>query len=171
MRVWTATRSSRSVVAFLDEHEGALVHPDVVGFERKEPRMAGTVEVALRWRHSREQRVRSFANCRPTLGGGTHEMGFRDGVTAAVNAYARERRLLAAADPDLSTDRICDGLTAVVSVRLDHPEFEGAIRDRLGNVAVRACVGQAVREHLGRSPFQGSAEDCSPSRCASLIRS
>lgn len=140
----------RDFVAFLDEHAGALVHPDVVGFEQEEPPIAGTVEVALRWSHSRKQRVRSFANCRPTPGGGTHETGFRDGVAAAVNAYVRERRLLAAADPDLSTDQIGEGLTAVVSVNLDRPEFEGAIRDRLGNVAVRACVGQAVQEHLTR---------------------
>ncbi|MFH9355683.1 ATP-binding protein [Kitasatospora sp. NPDC017646] len=139
---------ARDFVALLDEQEEAPAHSDVVGFEREDPRMAGTVEVALRWHGSREERIRSFANSRPT-GGGTHECGFRDGVAAAVTAYARERRLLTATDPDLSTDRIGEGLTAVVSVKLDHPEFHGAIRDVLGNATVRACVGQAVQEHLG----------------------
>lgn len=56
--------------------------------------MAGTLEVALRWRGTGEERVRSFANSRPTLGGGSHETGFGDGLAAAVNAYARGQRLL-----------------------------------------------------------------------------
>ncbi|MFB7470026.1 hypothetical protein [Kitasatospora sp. NPDC056184] len=122
---------------------------DIIDFEHEDPQMAGTVEVALRWRDTDEERVQSFANSRPT-GGGTHERGFRDGVAAAVNAYARKRRLLAVMDPDLAADRIGAGLTAVVSVKLDDPEFHGAIRDVLGNAVVRACVERAVREHLGR---------------------
>jgi DNA gyrase subunit B len=69
-------------------------------------------------------------------------------VGAAVNAYARKRRLLAATDPDLPIERIGDGLTAVVSVKLDYPEFEGATKGMLGNAAVRACVRDAVLEHL-----------------------
>ncbi|MFJ2810559.1 ATP-binding protein [Kitasatospora sp. NPDC087271] len=141
---------ARDFVAFLDEQEGAPVHPDIIDFEREDLRMAGTVEVALRWSGSREEQVRSFANSRPTTGGGSHVVGFRDGVAAALNAYARERLLLTATDPDLSADQIGEGLTAVVSVKLDDPEFQGAIRDVLGNTAVRACVGQAVQEHLGR---------------------
>ncbi|AUY47928.1 ATP-binding protein [Streptomyces sp. CB01881] len=139
---------ARDFVAFLDKQAAAPAHPDVIGFEREDPRMAGTVEVALRWRGSGEARVRSYANGWRTPAGGSHVEGLRDGVAAAVNAYARERRLLTAADPDLGADRIGEGLTAVVLVRLERPEFEGATRDRLGNVAARACVGQAVEEHL-----------------------
>ena len=75
---------------------------------------------------------------------------FRDGAAVAVNAYARERRMLRASDPDLSVDRIGEGLTAIVSMKLDHPEFEGATRGVLGNAAVGSCVGEAVREQLGR---------------------
>jgi DNA gyrase subunit B len=71
-------------------------------------------------------------------------------MVAAVTAYARERRLLTATDPDLDTDRIGEGLTAVVSVKLDDPEFEGSTRGWLGNAAVRACVAQAVQDHFGR---------------------
>ncbi|UUU26881.1 ATP-binding protein [Streptomyces sp. DSM 40750] len=144
---------ARDFVGFLDaEAEPGTwvpVHPDVIGFEREDPRMAGTVEVALRWCDSREERVRSFANSRPTPHGGTHAEGFRDGLAAAVNAYAREKRLLTAVDPDLGADRIGQGLTAVVSVKLDQPEFHGATNGMLGGTAVRACVAEAVREHLG----------------------
>ncbi|MEY9892492.1 DNA gyrase/topoisomerase IV subunit B [Catenulispora sp. MAP12-49] len=76
-------------------------------------------------------------------------MGFHDGVTAAVTAYAGKRGLLTKTDPDLSTDRISEGLTAIVSVKLEHPEFEGSTRDVLGNAAVRASIRQAVADHLG----------------------
>lgn len=76
-------------------------------------------------------------------------MGFRDGVAAVVTSYARQRRLLTAADPDLCADQISEGLTAVVSVKLDHPEYLGATHGRLGGAAVHPCVAEAVREHLG----------------------
>ncbi len=152
---------SRDFVAFIDGQAGTLVPPNVIGFEREDPRLAGTVEVAFRWCDSREERVRSFANGSPTSGGGTHEAGFRAGLAAAVNAYAREQRLRAAADTDLSTDEIGEGLTAVVSVKLDRPEFLGATRGVLGGAAVHACVADAVREALGtwlyRNPEEAAA--------------
>ncbi len=94
--------------------------------------MAGTVEVALRWCGNREEQVQSFANSVLTPDGGTHAMGFRDGVAAAVTSYA-QRRLLRATDPDLGADQIGEGLTAVVSVkwpdRPQHlPELSGSRR-------------------------------------------
>jgi len=140
---------ARDFVAFLDEQAGPPVHPDVISFEREDPRMAGTMEVAFRWCGSHEERVQSFANSWPTPCGGAHVLGFRAGVASAANTYAREWRLLTATDPDLSADRIGEGLTAVVSVKLDGPEFEGATRGVLANTAVRACVGQATQEHFG----------------------
>ncbi|MEU2281498.1 ATP-binding protein [Streptomyces sp. NPDC013178] len=136
-------------VAFLDAEAGTPLHRDVICFERTDPRMEGTMEVALRWCDSPEERIRGFANSRATLEGGTHEAGFRAGVTAAVNAYARQRRLLTAADPDLTIDRIGEGLTAVVSVKLDCPEFQGATRGRLSGAVIHDCVATAVQEHLG----------------------
>ncbi|KFF98738.1 DNA gyrase subunit B [Streptomyces scabiei] len=140
---------TRDFVAFLDSRTGPPVHPDVITFEREDPRMAGTAEVALRWCAGHEEQVRSFANSQRTHEGGTHVAGFREGLTAAVNAYARRRHLLTAADPDLDTDRIGEGLTAVVSVKLDRTEFSGATRTLLGGAGVRASVAEAVREHLG----------------------
>ncbi|GCD95650.1 ATP-binding protein [Embleya hyalina] len=137
----------RDFVAFLDDSAAVRAAADIVHVEREDSRMAGTLEVALRWGGSTEERVRGFANSRPTVGG-THVEGFRDGLTAALTAYARERGLLTATDPDLGMDRIGVGLTAVVSVKLDAPEFEGSTRAVLGNSPVCACVREAVRERL-----------------------
>ncbi|MET9903859.1 DNA gyrase subunit B [Streptomyces sp. NPDC006446] len=152
---------ARDLVASLEERAGAPVHPDVIAFEREDPRMEGTVEVALRWSGSRQECVRGFANSLPTPEGGTHVEGFRQGTAAAVNAYLREMGQREAADPDLGADRIGEGLTAVVSVKLDRPEFQGATRGRLGGDTVRSCVADAVREHLGTwlrgHPDQGAA--------------
>ncbi|MCH5670957.1 hypothetical protein [Streptomyces gilvus] len=92
--------------------------------------------------------VRGFANGRFTQEGGTHVDGFRDGVTAAVTAYARKRGLPVDAGTDVIADRIGRGLTAVVSLRLDRVEYLGAISGLLGNTEVRACVAEAVRQHL-----------------------
>ncbi|WP_439680559.1 ATP-binding protein [Embleya sp. MST-111070] len=140
---------ARDFVAFLDDSASAATSTDIVHVECEDARMAGTLEVALRWGGSTEECVRGFANSRPTIGG-THLVGFRDGLTAALTAYAREQGLLTATDPDLDMDRIGVGLTAVVSVKLDGPEFEGSTRQTLGNSLVRACVRDAVRDRLGR---------------------
>ncbi|MGW6287059.1 hypothetical protein [Streptomyces sp. NPDC055107] len=137
----------RDFVATLDAEAGASLHPEVIGFEREDPRMAGTMEVALLWSGSRPESVRGFANSRATRQGGTHLDGFRDGVAAAVTAYARDRGLLTE-DNTPRADRIDDGLTAVVSVKIDDPEFLGATHELLGNAEVRDCVADAVREHL-----------------------
>ncbi|MFJ9523300.1 ATP-binding protein [Kitasatospora sp. NPDC101801] len=141
----------RDFVSFLGEQAGEPVHPEVIGFEQEGAPVAGevAVAVALRWCDSPEERIRSFANSWATPGGGTHQEGFRAGVAAAVNAYARTQRLLAEADPDLGTERIGEGLTAVVAVKVDRLGFEGPLRDRLGNTEARDRVERAVREYLG----------------------
>ncbi|WP_254594735.1 hypothetical protein [Streptomyces sp. 8P21H-1] len=140
---------TRDFVGFLDGHTAASAPTDTIAFECEDPRMAGAMQVAFRWCSCPGERIRSFANSRPTIGG-THKMGFRDGMAVAVTAYAREQGLLTPMDPDFDADRIGAGLTAVVSVKLDRPEFEGATRGVLGNSEVRDCVGQAVQDHLGR---------------------
>ncbi|MFI6440815.1 DNA gyrase subunit B [Streptomyces sp. NPDC050759] len=152
----------REFVTFLDAEAGPPLHPDVIRFEREDPK-TGAVEVGLRWCSSRQERIRSFANSRPTPEGGTHTEGFRGGVAAAVNAYARKQQLLTPADPDLSAERICAGLTAVVSVKLDEPEFLGATCGALGNVTVRSAVEETVRKHLG------SWLDEQPEQAAALV--
>ena len=141
---------ARGMVELPDEQATGLAHPDIIGFEREDPRMAGMMEVALRWRGSGQEQVRGYANSEPTPDGGTHVAGFHDGVGAALNAYARESGLLTATDPDFDTDLVGEGLTAVVSVKLERPEFEGPTRGVLGNAAVHTCVRQSVQEELGR---------------------
>ncbi|WP_328869436.1 DNA gyrase subunit B [Streptomyces sp. NBC_00287] len=139
---------ARDFVATLDAETGSAIDPDVIGFEREEPKMAGTMEVALLWSGSGEERIRGFVNSRATPQGGTHVEGFRDGVAAAITAYGRKRGALVAYFEPYA-DLLGEGLTAVVSVKLDHPEFLGATRGLLGNPEVRGCVGEAVRDHLG----------------------
>jgi DNA gyrase subunit B len=104
--------------------------------------------VAFRWCGTREGQVTSYVDSLQTVGGGTHEIGFREGVAAAVTGYAQEEGLLSLAESDLTPDQLGLGLTAVVSVKLDQPELLGALHDVLGNPPVRACVAEAVREHL-----------------------
>ncbi|NUS09929.1 MAG: DNA gyrase subunit B [Streptomyces sp.] len=138
------------LVSFLDAEEDAAPDTELVTVEAADPRMGGTVEAALRWRGpgAGSEVIRSYANCHPTPEGGTHVAGLRDGLAAALTAYARAHRLPLPADGSVSGERIGAGLTAVVSVRLDHPEWEGATHGRLGNTAVRPCVAEAVRDHL-----------------------
>ena len=139
----------RDFVAALDAETGTALQPDVFGFEREDEAMAGTMEVALLWGCSSKGQIRGFANSLATGEGGTHVDGFCDGVVAAVTAFARERGLADASDLDACADRIVESLTAVVSVKLDQPEYLGATRTLLGNPTVRVRVAEAVREHLG----------------------
>ncbi|MFJ9692239.1 DNA gyrase subunit B [Kitasatospora sp. NPDC101183] len=132
----------RELVATLDGED-----TDILACEREDPRMGGMMELALRRRDSGEPRIRGFANSRATYDG-SHEAGFRAGVAAALTAYARAHRLLPETAPDIDPERATEGLTAVVSVKLDAPEFQGSTRDVLGNAAARACVEEAVRECL-----------------------
>ena len=139
----------RDFVAALDAEAEACPHADVFAFEREDARMAGTMEVALLWGYSRGARIRGFANSLATHEGGTHLDGFREGVVAAVTEFARERGLPSVSDLGAGADLIVEDLTAVVSVKLDQPEYLGATRTLLGNTDVRVCVAEAVQEHLG----------------------
>ncbi|MFJ3633304.1 DNA gyrase subunit B [Streptomyces sp. NPDC090112] len=144
---------TRDFVDFLDLRDGRTAASDALetfSFEREDPRMEGVMDIAFRWcGGGPEGRVVSYANSRPTATG-THVWGFRAGVAAALTDYAREQGLPAPEDADLDTDRILEGLTAVVSVKLDDPEFDGCASERLGNTEVQHCVREAVRDHLGR---------------------
>lgn len=144
----------RALVGFLDEREpsSAPLHPDVISFEQSDPAAfgaSGAMEIAWRWRDSGPEQVRSFANSQLTRDGGVHQNGFRAGVADAVNAYAREQGLAASAAPGLSVDRICESLTAVVSVKVESPFYSGCTRGALGNDDVFPAVRRAVADHLG----------------------
>jgi DNA gyrase subunit B len=118
-----------------------------VGFyEQSEP--SQEVEVAFQWNTGYYESIHSFANGIATIEGGMHEEGFRKAITNVVNRYARKRNLLKEKDENLAGEDIREGLTAIVSVRLAEPQFEGQTKGKLGNVAIRSLVERATNEKL-----------------------
>jgi DNA gyrase subunit B len=106
------------------------------------------VEVALQWNSGYHESVHSFANGISTTEGGMHEEGFRKALTNVVNRYARARNVLKEKDENLLGEDIREGLTAIISVRLKDPQFEGQTKAKLGNVPVRSLVERATNEKL-----------------------
>ena len=106
------------------------------------------VEVAFQWNTGYYESIHSFANGISTIEGGMHEEGFRKAITNVVNRYARKRNLLKEKDDNLQGDDIREGLTAIISVRLASPQFEGQTKGKLGNVSIRSLVERATNEKL-----------------------
>jgi DNA gyrase subunit B len=106
------------------------------------------VEVAMQYTDAYADQIFAYANNIATIEGGMHLQGFRQAVTNAVNGYARKRGMLKEAENSLSTDDIVEGLTAVVSVKLQDPQFEGQTKTKLGNARVRSIVAGLVSERL-----------------------
>ena len=107
------------------------------------------VEVALQWNTGFHESIFSFANGISTTEGGMHEEGFKKALTNVVNRYARSRNLLKEKEENLDGKDIREGLTAIVSVRLKDPQFEGQTKAKLGNVPMRSLVERATNEKLG----------------------
>jgi DNA gyrase subunit B len=106
------------------------------------------IEAAIQWADTYSETIFSFANNINTIEGGMHLLGFRTAVGNAVNSYARKRGMLKESDPSLSVDDCLEGLTAVVSVKLEEPQFEGQTKTKLGNARVRTIVYSLVNERL-----------------------
>ncbi len=106
------------------------------------------VEVAFQWNTGYYESIHSFANGISTIEGGMHEEGFRKAITNVVNRYARKRNLLKEKDENLTGDDVREGLTAIISVRLAEPQFEGQTKGKLGNVSIRSLVERATNEKL-----------------------
>ena len=117
------------------------------------------VEVALQYNSTFTESTYSFANCIKTIDGGSHMTGFRSALTRALNEYARRAKLLKDDDPNLSGDDVREGLTAVISVKLPNPQFEGQTKTRLGNPEVKGIVESIVasklNQHLEENPSIG----------------
>ena len=109
---------------------------------------AQEVEVAFQWNTGYYESIHSFANGISTIEGGMHEEGFRKAITNVVNRYARKRNLLKEKDDNLLGEDIREGLTAIISVRLAEPQFEGQTKSKLGNVSIRSLVERATNEKL-----------------------
>ncbi len=122
------------------------VHPQIVYYEGKAN--SHFVEVAMQWNSSYNDAVSTFANTINTHEGGTHEEGFRAALTSTINRYARNAALLKEKDPNLSGDDVREGLTAIVSVKLREPQFEGQTKTKLGNTDIKGFVQQTTNRAL-----------------------
>ncbi|MEX2430830.1 MAG: DNA topoisomerase (ATP-hydrolyzing) subunit B [Dehalococcoidia bacterium] len=106
------------------------------------------VEVSLQYNGGFYETTLSFANCINTVDGGTHLVGFRAGLTRAINNFARKNKLVKDDTTNFSGEDVREGLTAIVSVRLEEPQFEGQTKGKLGNADTKAAVEQALVQHL-----------------------
>ncbi|MFF7992214.1 DNA topoisomerase (ATP-hydrolyzing) subunit B [Kitasatospora xanthocidica] len=151
-------------VAHLNSRKGEVIHPSVIDFEAEDKDKAISVEIAMQWNSSYTEGVYSFANTIHTHGGGTHEEGFRAALTGLVNRYARDKKLLREKDDNLSGEDIREGLTAIISVKLGEPQFEGQTKDKLGNTEAKTFVQRVVHEQLN------DWLDRNPNEAADIIR-
>jgi len=133
-----------SFVEHLNEKKDPI-HP-IISTNGERDRVA--VEVAMQWADTYNETIFAYANNINTTEGGMHLIGFRTAVGATVNGYARKRSILKDSDANLSTDDCMEGLTAVVSVKLEEPQFEGQTKTKLGNAKVRGIVNSLVSERL-----------------------
>jgi DNA gyrase subunit B len=122
------------------------VHNTVIDFGEETKGMS--VDIAMQWTGAYTESVHTFANVINTAEGGTHEEGFRAALTTIVNRYAREQKLLREKDDNLTGDDVREGLTAIVSVKLAEPQFEGQTKTKLGNTEAKSFVQKACNDHL-----------------------
>ncbi len=134
-------------VAYLNQNKDSL-HAKTVYFESEGDE--GAVEIAMQWNTGYQESVFSFANNINTHEGGSHLSGFRSALTRTLNAYAREKGLLKEKDQNLSGDDSREGLTAVISVKLHDPQFEGQTKTKLGNTADRGFRQGGGQPQAGR---------------------
>jgi len=122
---------------------------------------AGVVEVALQYNNSFQETIYTFANNIHTVEGGMHLTGFKTALTRTINAYARKNEFLKEKDDNLSAEDVREGLTAIISVKLADPQFEGQTKSKLGNAEMRTAVdavfAEALTEFMGENPASGRA--------------
>jgi DNA gyrase subunit B len=125
------------------------VHPNVIEYDAEDNDLGMSLEVAMQWNGDYIEGLHTFANTINTHEGGAHEEGFRSALTSLVNRYARERwNLLKDKDPNLSGEDIREGLTAIVSIKLREPQFEGQTKTKLGNAEAKTFVQKVTNEQL-----------------------
>jgi DNA gyrase subunit B len=145
-------------VAYLNENKDT-VHRKVVFFSGESDE--GAVEVAMQWNSSYQESIHSFANNINTREGGSHMSGFRSALTRTLNKYARDHGLLKEKEDNLSGEDVREGLTAVISVKLRDPQFEGQTKTKLGNPGmagfVESMVNSGLSEFLEENPSEARA--------------
>ena len=123
------------------------MHPEVIHFEREKDDVV--VEIAMQYSDAFNETIFSFANNINTIEGGTHLSGFRSALTRTVNSYAKSNKLIKDEKQSMSGEDIREGITAVISVKIPDPQFEGQTKTKLGNGEVEGIVQQIVNEELG----------------------
>jgi len=136
------------------------VHDDIIAFEQEDVEKKISLEVAMQWNTSYQESVHTYANTINTHEGGTHEEGFRAALTTLINRYARDKNLLKEKDDNLSGDDVREGLTAVISIKLGEPQFEGQTKTKLGNTEAKSFVqkvaGSQLNDWFDRNPKQAA---------------
>ena len=136
-----------------------VANPSVISFETETDDHRMSAEIAMQWNTTYSESVYTFANTINTTEGGTHEEGFRSAMTTLVNKFAREWNILKEKDPNLSGEDIREGLTAIISVKMTEPQFEGQTKAKLGNTEMKTFVQKVVNEQLGewfeKNPAEG----------------
>lgn len=134
------------------------VHDEIISFESEDTERHMALEIAMQWTTAYSESVHTYANVINTHEGGTHEEGFRAALTTLVNKYAREKSLLKEKDENLTGDDVREGLTAVISIKLGEPQFEGQTKTKLGNTEAKSFVQRVVGDQLtdwfDRNPTQ-----------------
>jgi len=133
-------------------------NPTVIELAGSDTERSMEAEVAMQWNSGFTEAVHTFANTINTTEGGTHEEGFRAAMTSLLNKFAREWGVLKDKDPNLTGEDVREGITAIVSVKLAEPQFEGQTKGKLGNTEMKTFVQKVVNEQLGTWLEQNPAE-------------
>jgi DNA gyrase subunit B len=126
-----------------------VIHPEIISLESENKEKTISLELAMQWTTAYSESIHTYANTINTHEGGTHEEGFRAALTSLINRYARDKGLLKEKDENLSGDDVREGLTAVISIKLAEPQFEGQTKTKLGNTEAKSFVQKAVGDKLG----------------------
>jgi len=124
-------------------------HKNVIDFESEDSKLKISAEIAMQWSAGYTESVYTFANTINTQEGGTHEEGFRASLTSIVNKYGEEWGLIKKREDRLTGDDVREGLTAIVSVKIGEPQFEGQTKTKLGNTEAKTFVQKIVNDKLG----------------------
>ena len=135
-----------------------VANPTVIDLVAENETKTLSAEISMQWNNTYAESVYTFANTINTTEGGTHEEGFRTALTSLVNKFSREWNILKEKDTNLSGEDIREGLTAIVSVKLVDPQFEGQTKTKLGNTEMKAFVQKVVNDQLGAWFEQNPAE-------------
>jgi len=134
-------------VKHLNSTRGEL-HKSVISLEAEDKKARLSLEVSMQWNNGFSESVYTFANTIHTHEGGTHEEGFRTALTSVVNKFAEEQGLIRKKEDRLTGDDVREGLTAIVSIKLGEPQFEGQTKTKLGNTEAKSFTQKVVNEHL-----------------------